>query len=397
MIKSDFPIFNKHSNLIYLDNGATTHKPKVLIEAISDYYSNKNSNVGRGVYELADISEQAMTEGRETIASFIGTKSKNIVFTSGCTDSINQVSFLAEQLLKPNQKIILSIFEHHANILPWQRLAKKLKLEIIFISDEFTLSNPESLPDNFWNNVGLISLTHVSNVTGQIHPIKKWCDIAKSHNIITSIDGAQGISSQLVNVVDLNCDFYSFSAHKVYGPMGLGILYLSDNILKNIFDPLKLGGGIVEEVSNIDYSLIEGNLKFEAGTPNVADIYAFSEVIKYLIDNNWELLLNKTKLLHEYLFLKLNTIIDIEIIKPTLLPFTHIVSFKIKGIHPHDIGTFLSENNIAIRVGKHCTHPLHKHLNLNSSARISLAIYNTKEDIDLLIISLLKCIKFFKG
>lgn len=395
-IKQDFPIFNTYPELIYLDNGATTQKPQAMIDGLSDYYSNKNSNIGRSVYNLAAISEDAYESSRNIIAKFVGAKNNNIVFTKGCTESINQVAYIASQLLKPKQKIIISIWEHHANILPWQRLAKEKDLELVIIEDEKILAFPELLDSTFWDNVGLIALSHVSNVTGQIHPIKNWCKIAKAHNILTCIDGAQGITSEIIDLKDIDCDFYAFSAHKLYGPMGIGVLYIDDNIINNpSIEPMFLGGAIIEDVTKYDYTLLADAHRFETGTPNVADVYAFAKTLEYLIDNKWVLLLEANHLLNNYLLNQLKKIPNIFIIEPQFLPISHMVSFKVNNIHAHDIGTFLSTHNIAVRVGKHCTHPLHTFLNINSSIRVSIGIYNSQADIDFFIDKIKEALLFF--
>jgi cysteine desulfurase/selenocysteine lyase len=399
-IKEDFPIFQtaENKNLVYLDNGSTTHKPLCLLNAITDYYINSNSNIGRGVYKLAELSEKAYNNAREKVAHFINAKSKNIIFTPGSTFSLNQAAYIVGQKIKPKQKILLSIAEHHANILPWQRLAKEKDLEIIYITENELIAHPDMLPPAFLNNVAVIALTHVSNVTGQINPIEKWCEIARKLNIITVIDGAQGICSKIIDIESIDCDFYTFSAHKLYGPMGVGVLYINDKFLYNV-EPLQLGGGIIEDVLNDSYTLSEGFSRFEPGTPNVADISAFAITLDYLVSKNWTELLRETHNLTEYLYEQIKDNPDLIIVNRNdrhILKHSHIISFSVKNIHAHDVGTFLSNSNIAIRVGKHCTHPLHSFLGLNSTARVSLGIYNTKEDIDFFVKKLNDCISFFK-
>lgn len=395
-IKDDFPLFKTYPNLIYLDNGATTQKPQVMIDALVDYYSTKNSNIGRGFYKLAETSEDAYIQARKTIAQFVNTLPNNIVFTKGTTESINQVVYIVGQIIKPQQKIILSVFEHHANILCWQRLAKEKNLDIIFIEEEKFLNNPNLLPIEFWNNVAVIALSHVSNVTGQVLPISIWGKLAQEKHIIFSLDGAQGIVSEIIDLNKNYCDFYSFSGHKLYGPMGTGVLYLNNNILDKIIEPQILGGGIIDNVQQCGYELIENSLKFEAGTPNVADIYALAKSIEYLQFNNWKLLLKDCHNLNNYLINELKKLSYIYIIEPQYLKTSHITSFVVNNIHAHDIGTFLANKNIAVRVGKHCTYPLHCFLKIKSSVRVSLGIYNTKNDVDVLIIALKEAQLFFK-
>lgn len=416
-VKNDFPIFKNNPNLIYLDNGATSHKPQEMIDSISHYYSHDNSNIGRGVYKLAEKSQKLFDNARKNIAHFINSPSKDIVFTSSCTESLNLASYIVGQNLKKGDKIVLSISEHHANILPWQRIAKEKQVEIIFIKNIDILLNPENLPENFWKDVKVISFTHISNVTGLITPIEKWINEAKKHNVITIIDAAQSICSKILNIEELQCDFLAFSSHKIFGPMGVGVLYVNPNYLQNknlIIEPLLLGGGIIEDVIEDTYFLIEDNLKFEAGTPNVADVIGLSSTFDYLNKKNWKELLLYTHQLGIYLYEKIKNEPDLYLVIDKLLendtdykhPYEnlinkhlspHIISFYIKDIHPHDIGSYLATKNIAVRVGKHCTHPLHEYIKLNSSIRVSLAFYNTKEDIDILIKELKECIKFFRS
>lgn len=400
-LRKDFPIFETSINkrLIYLDNGATTQKPQVLVKAISDYYQNINSNIGRGVYSIAEQSELAYENSRKKIAKFLNCSHRNITFTSGTTSGINEIAYIVSQYIEPKKKIVLSILEHHANILPWQRLAKEKDLEIVFIKDFSQLANPEMIEQSFWENVAVISLTHVSNVTGQIIPIEKWCSIAREKDIITVIDGAQGVSSCIIDLSNIGCDFYVFSAHKLYGPMGLGIIYMDKKFIKKS-QPFILGGGIIDNVNEKDFSLIDDIHKFEAGTPNVANVVAFSSTLDYLEQNNWRFLLDHLHVLGQYLYKQLKTNTQITILNDehrNSFSHSHIVSFKIDDIHSHDVGTYLANYNIAVRVGKHCTYPLHNFLQADSSIRVSLGIYNNKEDIDMLLNILNKCILFFKG
>lgn len=394
-IKEDFPIFLTPENkqLVYLDNSSTTHKPICLLKAINDYYIHSNSNIGRGLYHLAMKSEEEYEQSRKNIAQFINCHKNNITFTAGTTQSLNQVAYLLSSFVKPKQKIILSILEHHANILPWQRLAKQHDLELIFIKDNEMLEYPEKFDDDFWKDVIIISLTHVSNVNGQIINIEKWCSIARKYHIISIIDGAQGICSTIVDIKKIDCDFYAFSAHKIYGPMGLGVLYIADKFIET--EPMILGGGIIEEVSEQNYKLLDSIQRFEAGTPNVASIVSFNASLDFLLQHDWPLLLNKMHFLGQYLYNKLEKIPMIDIL-PSTSKSSHIITFNIKSIHSHDVGTFLANYNIAVRVGKHCTYPLHEYLNINSSIRVSLGIYNCIEDIDYLINILNECILFFK-
>jgi cysteine desulfurase/selenocysteine lyase len=393
MIKKHFPLFKNYPNLIYLDNAATTHKPLVMLEALSEYYSLFNSNIGRGAYDLAQKSEQCYMDSKKIVADFLNVNSHNIIYTSGSTESINLASYIANQHRNKNKKyIILPISEHHANVLIWQKLAQDNNLEPYWISDPLLIANPEQINAEILEQAAIFTIAQVSNVTGEVFPVDKWCSLAKKLNSISIVDGAQGITSLTIDLNQIDCDFYVFSAHKLYGPMGLGILYIKDKFLNS--QPLKLGGGIIEDVDLYSHEYIEESNKFEAGTPNVSNAYAFSKTLQFLQMNNWKELLNYTHELGVYLDEQLNSIN----VKKVLLggfPTTHISSFVFPNIHSHDVGTFLANKNMAVRVGKHCAYPLHKHLNVNSSVRASLGIYNTKEDVDNLIKTLKECIDFF--
>lgn len=390
-IKNEFPIFHNYPNLVFVDNGATSQKPSVLSDSLKEYYDFYNSNIGRGVYQLAEKSQNAFETAKSTIAQFIGTTDKNLIFTSGATESMNLIAYLVNQVIPNGSKILLSIYEHHSNILIWQRLAKEKNIEIEFIKEDSTLLNPLSLDESFFNNVSLLALTHVSNVSGQTFPISDWIKITKKHKIISVIDGAQGITSERINLDKLNPDFYSFSAHKIYGPMGLGVTYFSSKYLS--FQPYKLGGGIIEDVEESFFELSEQINRFEAGTPNVANIFAFSKVLDYLNEKDWNSCIKYTHNLNEYFYEQLKTLDFVSILESKHKG--NLTSFNIKGIHPHDIGTYLSSKNIAVRVGKHCAYPLHYHLKINSSVRVSFAIYNTKEEIDYIIKTINECFIYF--
>jgi len=392
-IKKDFPIFTNQPNLIYLDSAATSQKPQITINALSQYYDSMNSNIGRGVYDLARISEESYIKSKKTIANFICCKSKNIVYTLGCTESLNLAAHIIKQKIK-KKYIVLPISEHHANILVWQRISKEMNKEIYWVSNPEEINNPNLIPEEILQNTCVFSLAHVTNVTGEAYPVKKWCELAKKLGAISVIDGAQSITSIKINVLDIDCDFYAFSSHKIYGPMGLGVLYIKDKMIDS--QPLILGGGIIEDVTTLDYELLEDISKFESGTPNVANAFSFSKTLEYLSSNNWDNLIENTHKIGTYLEESISNIGLEPISIGKEFSKTHITSFVIPNVHAHDVGTFLSLKNIAVRVGKHCTHPLHSHLKINSSIRASIGIYNNKEDIDQLINGLKECIQYFK-
>lgn len=400
-IKNDFPIFNNAKidgkPLIYLDNAATTQKPHATIDAISYFYENHNSNIGRSVYQLADAAYNDYENTRKKVGKFIGTTSRNIAITHGCTHALNLAAHILKSHIMPNSKILLSISEHHANILPWQRLAKEKNLQLVFLKDAKYLADPQSIPSDILEGVAVIALAHVSNVTGEILPLDKWQTLATSIGAVTVIDGAQGICSTIVDIKKTPCDFYAFSAHKLYGPMGVGFLYISNKWISDS-EPLLLGGGIIDDVEQDDYVLLDNINKFEAGTPNVADVSAFSATLDYLQSIDWPARIQEMHTLGEYLYASLKEIAQVKVIQMDnnmLLHRSHLCSFVVEDVHAHDVGTFLAQQNIAVRVGKHCTHPLHAHFNISSSVRASIGIYNTAADIDILCQALKNCIQFF--
>lgn len=390
-LKHEFPIFKNYPDLVFVDNGATSQKPSILVESLKEYYDFYNSNIGRGVYDLAEKSQNAYDTAKNDIAKFIGASSDNLIFTSGATESMNMIAYFVEQLIPSNSKILVSIYEHHSNLLIWQRLAKEKNLCLEFIKDDSILLNPELLPADFFQNVSVIALTHVSNVSGETFPINQWIDLATKHKIVSVIDGAQGVTSDVIDLNILQPDFYSFSAHKIYGPMGLGVTYFSKKHFH--LQPYKLGGGIIEDVEEQSFELSTEINRFEAGTPNVANIYAFSKVLNFLSESNWKKCIVYTHQLNQYFFEKLNKLDFVSIIKSKNKG--NLTAFNIQGVHPHDVGTFLSAKNIAVRVGKHCAYPLHYHLHINSSVRVSFAIYNSKEDIDYIVKMITECYFYF--
>lgn len=397
-LRDTFPIFQEYPELVYLDNGATTQKPEIMIRALTEYYTKINANVGRGSYNLALLSDKAYLDSKSKIASFFNTTIDNTIITSGATESSNLATFLIEEKLKSSEtshgKIVTSVLEHHSSFLPLQRLAKNLNFEFIVLDDLEILSNPHLLPSTFWKDVKVLGLTHVSNTTGRILPIENWLSIAKQHDVITIIDGSQAVSSKKVDIRNIASDFYYFSAHKMYGPMGLGILFISDEFKKA--NPYKLGGGIVDYVTKNDFTLTDSIQRFEAGTPNVANVYAFASSLDFF--KNVFSLLEEQHLISVYLFEQLKNIETntykvhvLDRAERDLSPqkFSSLMSFIVlnkipneRGLHSHDIGSYLTNRDICVRFGQHCAHPLHTEYHISSSVRVSLGIYNTKDDVD---------------
>ncbi|MCX7795735.1 MAG: cysteine desulfurase [bacterium] len=400
-IRNDFPILKEKINgkkLVYLDNAATTQKPLSVINATSDYYKHYNANVHRGVYTLGAIATQEYERIRKKVADFIGAEESScIVFTKGTTEAINLVAYgWGRKFLRDGDEVILTIMEHHSNIVPWQILARErgIKLKFIPLRDDGTLDM-----DSFYSSISedtkLISITYVSNVLGTINPIGEIVKIAHNIRAKVLIDGAQGIPSIPTNVKNLDVDFLAFSAHKMLGPTGIGILYSKREILEEM-EPLLGGGEMIKRVSIFDSIWADIPYRFEGGTPNIAGVIGFGEAIDYLNNLGMDEVFKHEKILTAYALEMLSSLDGITIYGPKDINLrSSIISFNYKKVHPHDVATILDQNGIAIRAGHHCAQPLHDALGISASCRVSLYVYNTKEEIDCLIKSLEKVEKIF--
>jgi len=387
-IRSQFPILSRKvngQNLVYFDNGATTQKPQIVIDAESKYYANQNSNVHRGVHFLSGLATDKFEESRSTIQNFIGAKHKHeIIFTKGTTDSINLVASGFKTFLNKGDEIIISEQEHHSNIVPWQICCEQSgsNLKVIPILD-----NGEMDMDFFYNllseNTKLVAVSHISNALGTINNVEKI--IEKSHSVGAKvlIDGAQAASHISLNMQKLDADFYCFSAHKMFGPTGVGILYGKEDIL-NALPPYQSGGEMIKEVSFSGTTYADLPHKFEAGTPNISGVVAFKSAIDFI--SNLEV--NKiAKYEEELLQYATSELLKIEGVRiyGTSKKKSAIISFNLEGLHPYDIGMIVDKMGIAIRTGHHCAQPIMERFNIPGTVRISLAVYNTKEEIDLCI------------
>jgi len=396
-LKKDFPIFENHPDLVYLDSASTSQKPKKVINAITNFYEKENANIHRGIYTLSEHATQKYQEARKKIAKFINSQSNEIVFTRNTTESINILCHRILPLLeKGKDEILLSEMEHHSNLVPWQQFAKahNFKLKFIPITDNYELDY-EKAKKLINKKTALLSITHTSNVFGTINNIKQLINLAKKQKALTVIDAAQSVSHIKIDVKDLDCDFLAFSSHKTFGPLGIGILYGKANHLEKL-SPFLFGGGMINSVSYEDATWAEIPEKFEAGTPNIAEAIALGEAINYLENIGFENIENHEKELLEYTLEKLNQLENITIYNPGSDKSISVISFNLQGIHPHDVAEILNDNNIAIRAGHHCCMPLMNLLGITGTCRASLSIYNTKEDIDKLIIALKKCQEVFK-
>ena len=392
--KADFPIFD-NNNLIYLDSASTSQKPKIVLDTIKNVYEHYNANVHRALYDLGSKSTELYENSREIISKLINApSSKEIIFTSGTTASINLLSYSLESKLQKNDEILISHMEHHANIVPWQQLAKRIGIKLRYLP--LTKSGDIDLTDSkkyFTNKTKIVSITHMSNVLGTINPIKKIAKIAKSIGAIYIIDGAQSVSHMSVDVQELGCDFLAFSGHKMLGPTGVGVLW-GKMALLNDLDPFLSGGEMIEKVTLESSTWNDVPYKFEAGTPNYVQAIGMGEAVRYLLNIGMDNIHNYEKELTSYAIKKLQNIPSIKIYgEPDRRG--GVISFNIKNIHPQDLAQFLNEDNICMRVGHHCAQPLLKTLNETSTARISFYIYNDFSDIDKLVDSINSTIKYF--
>ena len=395
-LKKDFPIFDAHPELVYLDSGATTHKPKIVIDEMKDFLSNQYGTVHRGVYELSVQSTKKYDTSRKKVKAFINAPSeKNIIFTRGTTESINLAAFgFVKNIIKEGDEILITEIEHHANFVPWQQIAKEKKAHVIYapITDSGELD--ESAFENLiTNKTKFIAVTHISNVLGSILPVEKIITIAKNKNIPILIDGAQAIAHEKVDLTLLDPDFYCFSGHKMYGPTGIGVCYASDRVIDKI-KPITFGGDMIETVKKEGSTFTQAPLKFEAGTPPIVEAIGLGKSIEYIE----EIGIDKLKELDHHLTQKTLS----EFKKKQWIKLignaknrSSSISFEVDGIHPHDIGSILDNENVAIRVGHHCAQPTMERFNVPATARVSFGAYNTENDIDQLMEALEKAREIF--
>ena len=396
-IRDDFPILKSRINnhqLVYFDNAATTQKPQSVIDGISNYYKSYNANIHRGIHSLAEKATEEFEETRSLVKGFINASSENeIIFTRGTTEGINLISSsLSKFYFNEGDEIIISEMEHHSNIVPWQMIAdeNKLNLKVINVSE-----NGEIDMDHFKSLISektkLVSIVYISNTLGTINPVKKIIEKCKENNILSVVDGAQSSAHKKIDVTDLNCDFYVFSAHKMYGPTGVGVVYGKEEILEKM-PPYMGGGEMIKDVSFSNTSYNNLPYKFEAGTPNIGDVIGFKEAINYIksigIDNieTYEISLK------EYTEDALKKIDGIKVVG-TAKDKVGIFSFTTDKVHYYDLGLLLDAKGIALRTGHHCTQPLMDKYSLDGTARLSLAIYNSTEEVDYFVESLSNLIK----
>jgi len=396
-IRKDFPILDRLVNkkpLVYFDNGATAQKPKMVIEAIEHYYKFQNANIHRGVHTLSQEITLAYEDARTTIQRFLNAQhAHEIIFTKGTTDAINLVAFsFGKRFVKAGDEIVISAMEHHSNIIPWQQLCeeKGALLKVIPINNQGELEILQ-FKKLLTSKTRLVALTHVSNTLGTINPIKALIEIAHQFDIPVLIDGAQAVPHLKVDVQDLDADFYCFSAHKLFGPTGVGVLYGKEKWLNNM-PPYQTGGGVIKTVTFEKTEFAELPLKFEAGTPHIAGGIGLAAAINYLNNLGLEQITEYENKLLLYATNCLHNIEGIRIIG-TSINKAAVLSFIVEGIHPFDIGVILDQQGIAVRTGHHCTQPLMQFYNIPGTVRVSMAFYNSIEEVDMFIMALKKAIK----
>tara|TARA_B100000809_G_scaffold71516_1_gene69102 strand:- start:2161 stop:3357 length:1197 start_codon:yes stop_codon:yes gene_type:complete len=379
-IKKDFPIFSD-SDLVYLDNAATTQKPQSVLDAVDSLYKEANANVHRALYSLGSEATERFETSRKKVANFIGAHSKEIIFTSGTTESINLLAHSLGNILKSGDEILISEMEHHSNIVPWQMAAKRtgaiLKYLSITETGELDLTNSEKY---FTSKTKIVSLTHLSNVLGTINPINNLAKLAHDVGAIMIVDGAQGVPHMNVNIQELGCDFYAFSGHKMLGPTGIGVLWGKPELLDEM-EPFMGGGEMINTVTMKASTWNDIPYKFEAGTPNFAQAVGLGAAIDYLEKIGMDAIQNQEKAITQYALDKMNNIDGLRI-HGSAKKRGGVISLNVDGIHPHDLAQFLNEDNIAIRVGHHCAQPLLKKLGETATARMSFYIYNDESDVD---------------
>jgi len=401
-IRSDFPILNQEVNdeqLVYLDNAATSQKPQSVIDELVRYYQSDNANVHRSVHSLGERATEEYESARKKVQLFINAKeSREIVFTKGTTDSLNLVaSTYGEQNIQAGDEIVVSIMEHHSNLIPWQQLAirKHATLKYIGLTSDGQLDMNDA-QNKITDKTKIVAIAHVSNVLGVTNDVKELARISHLHNAVIIVDGAQAAPHISVDVQDLDADFYAFSGHKMLGPMGIGVLYGKSELLKKT-PPYQYGGEMINFVEKYQSTWTDIPWKFEAGTQNVAGAIGLGKAIDYLTRIGMNNVTKHENELVEYVLPKLLDIDGVGVYGPhDSRNHNGVIAFNVKGLHPHDLATALDMEGVAVRAGHHCAQPLMNYLGLVATARASFYIYNTKQDADKLLEAILAAKEFFK-
>ena len=398
MFKEDFPILNERK-IAYLDSGATTQKPIQVINAIDEFYKKNNANPHRGAYSLSIEATEAYESSRGKIAKFINAESpEQIIFSKNATESLNLLAYsYGMENLKKDDEIVISIMEHHSNLVPWQKVAKVTggNLKYMYINDEFELSD-EEIESKITDKTKIVGIAHVSNVLGTVNNVKKIIDYAHKKGAIVIVDASQSIPHMRIDVQDLNCDFLVFSGHKMLAPLGIGVLYGKKNLLNNM-TPFIMGGDMIEYVYEQDTTFAPLPNKFEAGTQNVEGVVGLAAAIDYIENIGYDKIQEIEKEVVGYARDELSKLEFLDLyLTPNKENHSSVISFNIKGVHPHDVASILDTNGVCVRSGNHCAQPLMRFLNIDSTCRASFYLYNTKEDVDRLVDGLKKAYTMFK-
>ena len=400
-IRKDFPILDQIVNdepLVYLDNAATTQKPKAVLEAVNRYYQEDNANVHRGVHTLAERATASYEAARETVRRFINASStKEVLFTRGTTTGLNWIGRFAEEILEEGDEVLISIMEHHSNILPWQEACRKTGAKLVYAYLKDGDLDLEDFREKLTDRTKFVSITHASNVLGVINPIQELAQLAHEKGAIMVVDGAQSVPHMKIDVQKLDADFFVFSGHKMAGPTGIGVLYGKEHYL-NQMSPVEFGGEMIDFVYEQSATWKELPWKFEAGTPNMAGAIGLAAAIDYLEAIGMDAIEHHEQDLIAYVFPKLQAIEGLKIYgSQDLAKRSGVISFNLGDLHPHDLATALDYEGVAVRAGHHCAQPLIQYLEVPATARASFYLYNTKEDCDKLVEALIKTKEFFDG
>ncbi len=400
-IRKDFPILDQIVNdepLVYLDNAATTQKPKAVLEAVNRYYQEDNANVHRGVHTLAERATASYEAARETVRRFINASStKEVLFTRGTTTGLNWIGRFAEEILKEGDEVLISIMEHHSNILPWQEACRKTGAKLVYAYLKDGGLDLEDFREKLTDRTKFVSIAHASNVLGVINPIQELAQLAHEKGAIMVVDGAQSVPHMKIDVQKLDADFFVFSGHKMAGPTGIGVLYGKEHYL-NQMSPVEFGGEMIDFVYEQSATWKELPWKFEAGTPNMAGAIGLAAAIDYLEAIGMDAIEHHEQELIAYVFPKLQAIEGLKIYgSQDLAKRSGVISFNLGNLHPHDLATALDYEGVAVRAGHHCAQPLIQYLEVPATARASFYLYNTKEDCDKLVEALIKTKEFFNG
>lgn len=394
-IKKDFPVLNNNPDLVYLDTGATALKPKCVIDKINEYYDKYGVNVNRGVYELSYEATTEYEETRTLTAKFLNAREKEIVFTKGASNGLNMIALgFGMDYIQEGDEIITTELEHHSNVLPWMNVAKKKNATLKYIElDSTGRITVEAFKKTITEKSKVLAITYVSNVMGYITPIKEIIKIAHEHNIIVVVDAAQAVPHMKVDVQDLDCDFLAFSAHKMFGPTGFGILFGKYKYLKKM-SPIEYGGDMIDVVEKYEATTKDAPYKFETGTPPIAEAIAFKEAIKYIESIGYDRIHEHEQILLNYAREKLSKVEGITIYNPTAE--TAIITFNINKAHPHDAATIFDEYHVALRAGHHCAQLITKWLDCVATLRACIYVYNDYHDIDVFVEAVKAAVKYFE-